>query len=110
MRVTSVLAFIALFLFGCATPKSGSINNDNPNGGYLAVAPYYWSNHGTLYATDEEHTYWLQKPFISAGKIGGTQVDLGEVWLRIDGSTTQGYYRSPATFRNQTLKPVFIAY
>ena len=108
MPKPTILALL-LFLVGCSTP-TGNVANDNPNGGYFAVAPYYQVNGGVLYATDGEHSYWLQRPYVRAGNIGGASVASGEVWLRVDGSNTQGYYRSPASFRNQHVKPEFIAY
>lgn len=105
MKTQLLITLLATLLVGCGTAPL-----ENTSGGYHAVAPYYTTQRGVLFATDGEHTYWLQRAEVAAGDVRGAAVGLPECWRRSGADDTRCYTRTPSTFRDQSKQPVFIAY
>lgn len=103
----------ALITAACSstTPKHSNAL-ENTTGGYLAPAGSQWyrAEGGSLYAYDGEAWYVLRSPENNAGYIGGANVGAPERWVKFGQGENQNYARTPATFRNQTLQPVFLPY
>lgn len=108
VRAFALLA-LAATLSACTTAPRPT---ENTLGGYLVPAnsPYYKAEGGVLYATDGTDWFALRAAEHSAGYIGGADVGTVERWVKVGGSEVQSYRRSPATFRDQSLRPVFLPY
>lgn len=104
-----LLVLVAVVMAACGTPGGG---RENTSGVYVAPknSQWYQTKGGVLYAFDGQHWYALRAAENNAGYIGGTNVGGPECWNRVDGGNTQCYARTPATFRDSSLQPVFIAY
>jgi hypothetical protein len=95
-------------LLAAACQSTGTVQNTS--GGYMAVAPWYQTRAGVLYATDGEHWYVLKRPEVQGGYVNGAQIGTAEQWVRVGESRTRAYQRTAGTFRDQSKRPVFIPY
>lgn len=109
---TFALTLTICLLAACGTAPKQSASTQNTMGGYLVPkgSPYYKAEEGNLYAFDGTRWYVLRAPENNAGYVGGVNVGSAERWVAFGESEVKSYARTPATFRDQTLKPVFIAY
>lgn len=111
-RAYVILALVGLSIMVTACSSTGTIKNENVSGGYFAPkgSPWYRAENGRLFAWDGEHWYQLIRPQSEGGSVGGFSATLPEKWVRVGESLNQSYQRTMATFKDQTLKPVFMPY
>jgi hypothetical protein len=89
---------------------NASMITENTNGGYLLpkeATSYRIVGH-CLYATDGAQWYVLRAPEYDRGFVRGMHFSQPEQWIQVGGSRVRTYVRSPRTFRDQSLTPVFI--
>jgi hypothetical protein len=108
LLAAAALALVLFLTAGCQSTSSSG--KDSPTGGYSAVAPYYERIDGQLIAWDGSDWYQMISPEFPGGAVAGSAASVPEKWIKVGGSRTTSYQRSPSTFRNQTLKPVFLPY
>lgn len=111
LTLTAALLITAA-LSSCSSTSGSRSGTENTSGAYVAPkdSQWYQAKGGVLYAWDGQHWYALRQAENNAGYISGTNVGGPECWQRVDGGNTQCYARTPATFRDSKLQPVFIAY
>ena len=109
-RNVSLLAvLLTLTVTACTTTTKPP--SENTSGVYTpSGSQWYQTRSGVLYAWDGTAWYSLRSAENNAGYIGGVNVGGPECWVRVGEGSTRCYARTPATFRDPTLKPVFIAY
>ena len=113
-KIKTILSLIAVasFVAACTTTTlTSSVKlHENTTGGYLAPAgsPHYQTHGGTLYAYDGTRWYALRAAEVDAGEIRGMKVGTPERWIVAGGSHVTTYHRTPSTFRDQDLRPVFV--
>ncbi len=104
-----VLALSLIGLIACSSPSATHKPVETTTGGYMAGQDYVVKG-GVLYAWNGVEWFYLRSPEIQAGSVGGTSVAQPECWLRVDGGLMRCFQRTPQTFRDQSLRPVFVGY
>lgn len=108
-----IIACLVMMPSACSsTSGSKSISSENVSGGYLAPAGSQWyrTQNGALLAWDGSNWYQLIRPQREGGSVGGFSATMPEKWVRVGESLNQSYQRTMATYKDQSLRPVFMPY